>query len=626
MLLVESDPLCREAMSVALRANGYSTSCAGNGEAALQFLSKQTFDLLLLDGAMPAPGGMRLLWEVRNQPALETLPVILMLGAPKPELVRQAAWCKVSSCVLRTCDTSWTEIVKRIERALPHIPGEDCSDRQEPRSRRIALPPEVSVETAGEARTAEPERQFDRVMQRPRGLAAVAVSSPMGSPMVRKVSDVDDIVPIIGRREMVDLIDKGIELRPLGPTVQTVVSQCRNPECTLDDLTKSISNDQAMCVKLIRASNCVAYTRGRQVVNLENAIQRLGVQQVGRLVMTMGIIEQYEGAVSMHIDTRQFWEHSLACGLASTYLARKLNLENNEEYFLLGVIHDFGRAILLELLPDHYAQVMEVSENLGLPLELIEKRMLGMNHCQVLERALKQWKFPTELIQPAVKHHTPLQGIRKLGRDTVQSALVTSVANKLSHWMLEGDSGDRFLEPVNQFLTALGLGRADIEELPDWIGGQLQETKCALLSRSADTTWATFLQRVSDQIEADIQPVVFPRRDEEFGINWFFGRVCTGQDKPNLAIMVMKRRTGVEAYLKELLAYEQEESLPLLPVLLLGDFEESMLDVLQGRRFHYLGLPINIHALLAAAAALVGAPARLAHAPMPERSPVPTPV
>jgi len=81
--VIDDDADIREVLSDVLTLEGYDVVVAGNGESALEHLRarKNGFQLILLDLMMPHMNG----WEFRRKqlqdPALASVPVVLLTGA-----------------------------------------------------------------------------------------------------------------------------------------------------------------------------------------------------------------------------------------------------------------------------------------------------------------------------------------------------------------------------------------------------------------------------------------------------------------------------------------------------------------------------------------------------------------
>lgn len=80
LLVVDDDPIAREFSAVYLATPEVSIDTADSGEAALDLLGRQAYDLAITDLDMPGMGGFELIRRIRATPALADLPVIVVTG------------------------------------------------------------------------------------------------------------------------------------------------------------------------------------------------------------------------------------------------------------------------------------------------------------------------------------------------------------------------------------------------------------------------------------------------------------------------------------------------------------------------------------------------------------------
>lgn len=81
VLVVDDSPIMRLLIEKTIRISGLSIdSCvtAADGNAALNLLRNQEVDLILTDLNMPGMNGEDLMREVRNHPALQRIPFIVI--------------------------------------------------------------------------------------------------------------------------------------------------------------------------------------------------------------------------------------------------------------------------------------------------------------------------------------------------------------------------------------------------------------------------------------------------------------------------------------------------------------------------------------------------------------------
>lgn len=78
ILIADDSDGHRQLMSYALRHDGHQVSEAADGASALDLLTRDPFDLAMLDVMMPVLDGLTLCRILRATPALHDLPIIVL--------------------------------------------------------------------------------------------------------------------------------------------------------------------------------------------------------------------------------------------------------------------------------------------------------------------------------------------------------------------------------------------------------------------------------------------------------------------------------------------------------------------------------------------------------------------
>lgn len=89
ILVVDDDPFIRHILQAMLEAEGCTVLLAENGVDGLAVLKHETsrapFTLMVLDVMMPKMTGLEMLAELRKDPELNDLPVLMLTAEGKPE-------------------------------------------------------------------------------------------------------------------------------------------------------------------------------------------------------------------------------------------------------------------------------------------------------------------------------------------------------------------------------------------------------------------------------------------------------------------------------------------------------------------------------------------------------------
>lgn len=82
ILVVDDDGPILTLMKNILREFGFEAVVASTGAAALQSAREKTPDLVLLDKNMPGMSGTEVIREIRSQPRLAHVPILILSGEP----------------------------------------------------------------------------------------------------------------------------------------------------------------------------------------------------------------------------------------------------------------------------------------------------------------------------------------------------------------------------------------------------------------------------------------------------------------------------------------------------------------------------------------------------------------
>lgn len=120
ILLVEDDAILVEMYQAKFELEGYDIEVAGNGEECLRTLEHSKPDLILLDILMPKLNGFHVLKEIKKQPDLRSIPVILLtnLGEAEVDMNQElAAALGVHDYLIKSHHTP-DEVVEKVVRVL----------------------------------------------------------------------------------------------------------------------------------------------------------------------------------------------------------------------------------------------------------------------------------------------------------------------------------------------------------------------------------------------------------------------------------------------------------------------------------------------------------------------------
>jgi putative two-component system response regulator len=141
ILIVDDEPNIQNMMSQILNRRGYDTMLASNGQTALEKISADSPDLILLDLSMPGIDGFEVAERVKKNPKTSGIPVILITGRDTPENHVTALDVGADDFISKT--VAHAEIVARVR---SHLKVKQLNDQI--KAHQLNLETEVALRTS----------------------------------------------------------------------------------------------------------------------------------------------------------------------------------------------------------------------------------------------------------------------------------------------------------------------------------------------------------------------------------------------------------------------------------------------------------------------------------------------
>ncbi|MEM8834344.1 MAG: HDOD domain-containing protein [Planctomycetota bacterium] len=262
-----------------------------------------------------------------------------------------------------------------------------------------------------------------------------------------------------------------------------IVELVEDPTSTAQDLHNVISNDPALCSRILKVVNSSFYGLPGQIGSINRAIVLLGLNAVKNIAISASLAKLFRGGqVSDNFSARDLWTHSVATAAAAKLVADELGLALTDEAFLAGLIHDIGIMVEMQANRQQLAEVVDqIKIENGVPsadmLEL-ERQIMGADHQAFGKGLCEKWKFPASFASVCGYHHNPLD--LQTGERTL--TMIIHVADKLAARVAdEGFALDvKNLEVDSAVLEELGLTREKFDAVAERLPDELEEVEVML--------------------------------------------------------------------------------------------------------------------------------------------------
>lgn len=454
VLLVDRSAMVREPLTAALRAEGYLTLAAGDGEEAYEVAAGCTASLIVMDLDLPGAGGVALLRRLRATRAYRSTPVVLLIDGHDLKAVQEAVSHGVRDYLIKA-RFSMADLLGLMRRYCP-----------------VSPPAPGAQEPATAAATRAPSRAE---------ASAPPTSAPTRppTPIQHKAIGDDEVLksfkPLVCREDLDDAIDRSPGLPILDSSPRRLAALFDHDEGSLLDAVEVVKRDPALCYSLLVAANGEPYAGMHPAVNAHQAVTRMGVESLMRHVETCEAVP-LPGGDHDAIDGAAFWRHAVAVATLSAELTREAQGKPDEieTAYTAGLIHDLGALAFVHRLSPAYAETFETAEGLGKPLADAEHHLLLETHASLLDKALRKFGVGPEVANPVGLHHHEPAASRHLAGDSFALLCRVRLADALTHAVCLGHPGDDTVGATDALVKTVGVEpsrlRDMVEALPDRLG------------------------------------------------------------------------------------------------------------------------------------------------------------
>lgn len=211
-------------------------------------------------------------------------------------------------------------------------------------------------------------------------------------------------------RYKLDSIIAAIEQIPTLPKTSTdIMDAIDDKDTNIDRVTELIEQDPALAVQVLKFANSPFCGTIRTVSSVKHAIVVMGLGEIKGLLMVFAVQKFFDSSTVDNDNRKRFWTHSLVCSHTANYLARYFQRQADDTIFISALIHDLGKIVLDQYLHQEFLDIVDHITTAHTSFNEAEKVVVGVTHCQIAAKLLKQWCFPQKVVMQVLHHHSPWQ-------------------------------------------------------------------------------------------------------------------------------------------------------------------------------------------------------------------------
>lgn len=264
---------------------------------------------------------------------------------------------------------------------------------------------------------------------------------------------------------------------PAAPQVMAGLSELlQDINTDLDQIADEVRMDPALAGRVIRISNSVVFGGDERVGSIEEAVNRVGFDEVLRIVGVATVAGLADRALGCYgLAAERVREASLLHGLAAESVASYAGVEPHTAYSA-GLLRGIGMMVIERIARHSLAPADCFDPSQSLSYAEWEMARFGVTATDVATMVFDEWRFPSEVVS-AVQHHLLVADAHYEDR----FACVLNLAGGIVHaanLALPGEVAAWDLLPEK--LAAAGLDQAQFERAQARALDQFEHQRAAL--------------------------------------------------------------------------------------------------------------------------------------------------
>jgi HD-like signal output (HDOD) protein len=242
------------------------------------------------------------------------------------------------------------------------------------------------------------------------------------------------------------------ELPVLPRTATEIIELGRRPRAEISDYARVVESDPSVVKAVIDVANSSFFSSLSDVSGLDQAIVRIGLRQLERIVLTHAMRSRVFRVRGYEQTLQRLVAHSLAAGIGAQAAAATSSAPSGDA-FLGGLFHDLGKFVLVRIVGDVQKKLHWTA-----PPRLLDDAF-GAFHVQIGESICRHWEFPEMICDAVGAHECPGEASR--GTELHRAVYL---GNRLAHVVIDGVDLREALPGDDPVVVADGL-EADALEL-----------------------------------------------------------------------------------------------------------------------------------------------------------------
>lgn len=220
------------------------------------------------------------------------------------------------------------------------------------------------------------------------------------------------------------IAENRLELPTMPGTAAEVMALCQQEETDAARLSAVIHGDQTIASNVLRVANSAAHAGQVPCSSLQQAVSRLGLQLITEIATAVSVRGRMFGNPACAELLADLWQHSVLTAFFTKEIARQRR-RNVETAFLCGLLHDIGKAVLLDGV-DRIVGKRALRVPVADLLAAVDEQHVAAGRVLAVE-----WRLPDQITE-ALEHHHDWQSAARFSDVAMTVCLADRIANHVA--------------------------------------------------------------------------------------------------------------------------------------------------------------------------------------------------
>ncbi|MFC1734480.1 HDOD domain-containing protein [Candidatus Hydrogenedentota bacterium] len=205
-----------------------------------------------------------------------------------------------------------------------------------------------------------------------------------------------------------EILSKIKSVRPISVVVTRLMTLMDDPDISFTSVADVVQYDPGLSANMLKVVNSVKYGARSEIGSVRDALVRLGMKEVTRIVFVVSTRSTVDKPVEGYeLNEGELWRRSVAVACAAEEIEKMLDSGMADVAFTAGLLHSIGKLVLAESVRENITSIEKVAEENNISFEEAEQDILGMDSCEAGALTLEQWSFPPQLVEAIRWHQGP---------------------------------------------------------------------------------------------------------------------------------------------------------------------------------------------------------------------------